>query len=392
MAITTEPTKSMDSQKPDDPWASLANEFGIEPQDEPTASNDSPDDDITKAKFEEPKFTEAKSIPAPRESDWGSLANELGLEAEGEVDEDETDEITEDSVLDEPEDKEVVVESTSAKAGLAPEVDLSAFEMEQSDEFLEEASDAAKELLGEDDDDETDSDLDVADSELELTDVEIAVEETPAGFGVGTWTLPDWFPLGGKKKKPEIAEEPEAEEEAADSDEADAEPADAEAANRDSEEGDEDGARRRGRRRRGRRRGRGRGKSTSSEAAEESDDATEEPSDDDEQLSEAVESDGEQERSGRKRRSRRRRKPVDSDVADVETDDLDDEAEEGDSSPRRAPSHKNIPSWLDAIGVVVDSNIAARSERKRSSRSNGRGGRGSGRGRSRGRRPKRDDS
>ncbi|MEM6654824.1 MAG: hypothetical protein AAF596_03390, partial [Planctomycetota bacterium] len=82
----------------------------------------------------------------------------------------------------------------------------------------------------------------------------------------------------------------------------------------------------------------------------------------------------------------------------VEPEDLANEDENGDADilPARGGekgqgSAKSIPSWPETIGVVVDANIAMRSERKRATAgSSGRGSRrGGGRGRSRGRRSKR---
>jgi hypothetical protein len=56
------------------------------------------------------------------------------------------------------------------------------------------------------------------------------------------------------------------------------------------------------------------------------------------------------------------------------------------SSRAVPPSHRNIPSWEEAMGVIVEANLGSRSERKRSSGSSPRGG--SHRGRPRGRRKK----
>lgn len=63
----------------------------------------------------------------------------------------------------------------------------------------------------------------------------------------------------------------------------------------------------------------------------------------------------------------------------------EDAAESQESAPRRRTTHRSIPSWSDAIGVIVEANLAARKEnpsrpngsRRRGGRS--RGGRGRGR-------------
>jgi hypothetical protein len=49
------------------------------------------------------------------------------------------------------------------------------------------------------------------------------------------------------------------------------------------------------------------------------------------------------------------------------------------------PGHRNIPTWDEAIGMIVDTNLQTRSERRRTAPPSSRGG-GSSRGRSRGRR------
>lgn len=76
----------------------------------------------------------------------------------------------------------------------------------------------------------------------------------------------------------------------------------------------------------------------------------------------------------------------DDDEEDEETlhgksshEDEDDESISSGSS--RSANHRNIPTWADAIGVVVDANLATRSERKKTARPSGsnRGGRPRGR-------------
>jgi hypothetical protein len=63
------------------------------------------------------------------------------------------------------------------------------------------------------------------------------------------------------------------------------------------------------------------------------------------------------------------------------SDEDDDEGDETSSGGARPASHRNIPSWAEAIGVVVDSNLALRTERKKTARPPGsnRGGRARGR-------------
>lgn len=103
-------------------------------------------------------------------------------------------------------------------------------------------------------------------------------------------------------------------------------------------------------------------------------------------------------RTGR-RTSEGRPQPHDDDFDGVEEldleqdsdDDLSLDQDESDDSDSRAqglpPGHRNIPSWDEAIGLIVDTNLQLRSERRRSSPKHSRGT-GSSRGGSRGRRKK----
>jgi ribonuclease E len=76
---------------------------------------------------------------------------------------------------------------------------------------------------------------------------------------------------------------------------------------------------------------------------------------------------------------------LDDGLGDEEDGEAD--GEEGRSDRAVPPSHRNIPTWEDAIGVIVDANRQNHSERKRSPHSSPRGGSSRG-GRSRGRRKK----
>jgi ribonuclease E len=95
--------------------------------------------------------------------------------------------------------------------------------------------------------------------------------------------------------------------------------------------------------------------------------------------------------------------PDDLDLDDEDDDDLndnfldEDESDEdgdGDTGEERSssgrvipPSHRNMPTWEEAIGVIVETNLQTRSERKRSPRPSSQGGSSRG-GRSRGGRRK----
>ena len=139
--------------------------------------------------------------------------------------------------------------------------------------------------------------------------------------------------------------------------------------------------RRRGRRRSGRRRG---GKT---ETERESAEATPAESGGEEESSQATGEAESDEKSGRRRRPRRRgrrggkeRSPGD----DVENADVDAEAvEEADGSTedqaeenaKEPVKHRKIPTWGEAISVVVEANIESRSKQPASKPSKGRRGR-----------------
>lgn len=143
------------------------------------------------------------------------------------------------------------------------------------------------------------------------------------------------------------------------------------------------------RRRRPRRRRRGRGGRKSEEAG----DREKRPSRDGERSAEVEPKSG----------PRRHAAPDDMDLDDDEEEDLDsnfldedeadDESEVGEGEEKRDPgktvplSHRNIPTWEEAIGVIVDANSQTRSERKRSPHPPSRGGSARG-GRARGGRRK----
>ncbi|GMQ80243.1 MAG: hypothetical protein BMS9Abin04_202 [Planctomycetia bacterium] len=63
--------------------------------------------------------------------------------------------------------------------------------------------------------------------------------------------------------------------------------------------------------------------------------------------------------------------------------DLDDPDGQEDSTKPVGASHKNIPTWEESVGVIVDANIEARASRTRASRSGSGSSRGRGRGRGR---------
>lgn len=68
-------------------------------------------------------------------------------------------------------------------------------------------------------------------------------------------------------------------------------------------------------------------------------------------------------RSRRRRRDRQEKKPVEAKLeedVDIDDEELDDD-EDDDSSGKRA--HRNIPSWEDAVGMIISTNVESRSKR-----------------------------
>jgi ribonuclease E len=178
------------------------------------------------------------------------------------------------------------------------------------------------------------------------------------------------------------------------------------------EPGDSSDEPRRRRRRRGRGRGRGRSDETGSEErAPEREGARSEESRAPREPREPRESREPRGRgqSGRSRRQDPRRAPrddFDDDgleeiiLDDPEDDSLDDRArdddgdgDDGDGGERASGSgHKSIPSWDEAIGMIVDTNLAQRTDRRHSSGSQSRGNGSSRGGRPRGGRRRRKPS
>lgn len=168
---------------------------------------------------------------------------------------------------------------------------------------------------------------------------------------------------------------------------------------KDSTSDGERGKRRRGRRGRGR--GRGRGKDREPQSTTTSDDSSKteeiESVDRDSQPSDepSDEPSNEGDESSRRPRRRRRRgrgsrtgsepshptseeSSIDTelDAQDLPVEDEDESDLEGDERPR----HRSVPTWLDAITVVIDRNIESHSKSNSSSRGGSRrGGRGRGR-------------
>ncbi len=318
-------TQGQTSETPDklesDPWAMLTDSLGIEAVPEPERMEPT-------AAAPEPTEVE-HTAPQRPPSGWGDLASEFGLEVEEET-------------PSEPAAAAQALSDAAVEVAKSHKPDVRDDDG-QADEVVVEVTEV----------DVTEVESVVVEYEATVEDEPVAeakpptVDEEPApaapvGFGGTGLVLPDWFPFGGRRK-------PTAEEPKSDPAEPDAivEPTegvvDATAEVEAESDGETDTEEKpRGRRRRGRRRGRGRKKEEVDGGADES----------------SLE-----------------------DGSAVDAPAEDETADESDSAKSRSISHKNIPAWQEAIGVVVDANIAARGERKRNGR--GRGGQRGGRGRRR---------
>ncbi|QEG35345.1 hypothetical protein [Bythopirellula goksoeyrii] len=179
----------------------------------------------------------------------------------------------------------------------------------------------------------------------------------------------------------------------------------------DDEDDEDEGEQKKGRRRRrrgGRGRGRGGVKTGTSSEEENKDgaegDETSETVSEESSDSETTKDEAAPEKRRRRRRSRGRGRSKDDkeltpeeedsrikqrlasqlgEDDDDDDDDLDDELLDDDGSPSATgsrPSHRNLPTWDEAIGVIVDTNLSQRSKQPArqssgSSRGRGRGGR-----------------
>lgn len=128
-------------------------------------------------------------------------------------------------------------------------------------------------------------------------------------------------------------------------------------------------------RRRGRRRGRGRGRRRDTPRDDVQASAERTSAEDDDMLDELAS-------IGAPRHDRD--EIADDDLADVQADDDANGDGESDDAEMR-PSHRAIPSWQEAVGMIVAGNMESRAKNPHagSQRPRGRGGRGRGRGRER---------
>lgn len=359
----------MDEKKPESPWDELVEDLGVEA-------------DPASTERRQPKPTELPSIsrekhiepPKSKPGDWNALAGSLGLEVPA------AEPVLESAaVRDKPQASGPVASEPEVEAQSEPDFVevVQETESEPFDELPELRSEFDKELV------EATGDSDLEEEESGISG-EAARDAFDALFAEATsdWEMPS--SAGNILDTPlefsHPSEAPSAESSEFDSDIAEEEK---------DEENKEDQAEKRPKRRRPRRR-RGRGgrktETESEDIAAETDDVESAP---------AVEEDAAEPREKpRRRRSRRRGRRKESEggaevtaesdsldapaVDDSELDGEDDEFDQRQSSRQRA-SHRNLPTWSEAIGGIVDGNLQQRSKspsKPTSSRSRGRGGKG----------------
>ncbi|MGI9455770.1 MAG: hypothetical protein ACR2NU_04370 [Aeoliella sp.] len=359
----------MESEKQQDQWADLLGNLDIEAKEEEPQQPPKPEPQLPETEQTKSQPPVARSPPQQPTSDWGSLASDLGLE------------IQEPASLGTPPatpPQRPTSRRETTKRDPAPDRDNPQVDQQRPTEAKQRPT-------------ETKRTAERAEPPIVPPNIKPAHEpaaETPAptaekptaekptadkpptekpnasaGFGAGTLTLPDWFPFGGKKKlkpleSPSEAVETDSNDTVKVTDDVAAAPADKETT---TEEGRPRGKRRRGRRRGGRGRSRGAAGTPSVDG------------------------------SGKEQPAGQGDSGEDSRMDTVEAGGVHTGDESLDVARTQTISHKSIPSWQEAIGVVVDGNIAARGERKRAHRGSGgsRGGSSRG-GRSRGRRKKKE--
>ncbi|MFP6692439.1 MAG: hypothetical protein VB875_05455 [Pirellulales bacterium] len=333
----------MNDESKDGHWAELAGELGAEPvTDESSTDRDEPVDTGAELSASFEAVEASKKMPDQPVADWGGLANSLGIEPAEPISEGASHKTVEDEV-------DGTARSRVDEGSKAPstvEVDVNA-------------------------DDSSDANETVLDGDSSLAEIEFAGEggSNPGESVSGTES---------KEEKP--------------------------------------GKRRRGRRRRGRGRKPGGGDTNAGVAAEDDlekssenaeliedaelviDDASQES----ESPSDAADAEPEEQEGDRKRRKRRRRGRRGSrGDGEAATDDGGDESESADNddepavescddefqsgkadSGERKTGHRNIPTWEEAVGMVIAPNLDARGKDSKSTgggKGSGRGGRGHGR-------------
>ncbi len=361
----------MDDNKSKSPWDELADDLGAEPTADSFERKQPPATDIPTVASEA-----ATDLPEPQKtspSDWDALAGALGLEIEDEpvAEVDEPNEVA----LEKPTARPPAVKVEKPKAdGFADGI---AHDPDTIDSMPPLPSEVDRVMSDPEWSDDVDSQVE-EDSEANSDSIS---EEARNAFDAlftasgSAWASP------ASEAKPEEGLSRSLELDAV---------IPGENTGEKSEEEDEEQSPRRRRPRR-RRRGRG-GRKPSEEKAASSDDKT--ATDEEETLSDCVDAPQDEEEKPRRRRPRRRsrrssssdapatdeKKPSDeaSDSGTDDDDDLDNDGAGSKDASKSRSTHRNLPTWADAIGGIVDSNLALRSKspsKPNSSQGRSRGGR-----------------
>ncbi len=380
----------MDENESKSPWDDLVGELGIDPTPDSFERKQAPATEIPPVAAE--KDNEAYESQKATPSDWTGLADSLGIEVEDEPENELSDsaEIPQEeavsdvvaeapSISEEPTFEEISDSSNleTLETPLPPlpsEIDKV---MDQSD-WSEDSSEVINDTHA-DEVDELQGDSEGDEEDEQGMSGEDARNAFDALFTAGgsAWAVQD-SEVETESDEPlkdfsdpfgfEVKPAPESEE--------------------DSEEEEED---RRPRRRRRRRRGRGKKTNEENTISEVEEDIDSSLSED---LATADEADEKPHRRRSRRRGRRSSKPdpsaeekrLSSDNTDDQDDDLSEAFDDGvrdtdsgrRSSSRSRSAHRNLPTWAEAIGGIVDANLEQRSKspnKSTSSRGRGRGGR-----------------
>jgi len=367
----------MDEKKPESAWDELVEDLGVEADPAATQRQQPQSTDLPSAQ----RSPEAEP-PRSQPSDWNALAGSLGLE------------VTPPSPA--PSDAQPRQDESPTKEPVAQEVELRDEPPEAADDTEGVSFDDLPELRSEFDKEliEASGDADLEDSEdsedADGLDSGISGEAARTAFdslfaeATSDWELPSSADniLDTPLEFSHTEDEPSLE-----APEADPATSDKEATERPK----------RRRSRRGRRGRGGRSAEKKSEDASSTPEDTEATSLDatvESTQEESSDSEDAKSEKPRRRRSRRRGRrkasavegesPVENEspssqpAAELNSDEEDEESDIRPSSRQRS-SHRNLPTWSEAIGGIVDANLELRSKspnKSTSSRGRGRGGRG----------------
>ncbi len=411
----------MDENEKSNSWDELIHDLGAQPDEsaferkQPEAQEIPPTLDWEEA--------EQMAEPGPNPSDWGGLAASLGIEVEDEpepeVDTPAAEAVSEDTPkLDTPASDEAAVESeeveleSKSEAEEEPDAPTSAESAEPGPfgGFLAEQEETAEDEVAEGDT----ADAEVAGAELAAEDsepdelphlpskMEEALSDTAWDVDAGEANAEDdadgqgisgeaarsafdaLFSDGASAwgsaflDKPKRDNLPAADESRFGDDSeltSRADALDATSGDEPDQSEEEEDRPKRKRARRRRRGGRGR-KSADLEASNET------ASDADEKKAEELAEDGDSPRPKRRRRRRSRGSADGGDGQSAAEDQLEEavtgeDNDEGENPRRGRQRHRNIPTWSEAIGMIVDSNLEERAKSPSKPQSS-RGGRGRG--------------